>query len=80
MQVAVHLAYLAATGAERGPHLVVAPASVLSNWERELGRWAPELRVKAYRGGANRERTQHALVYGDAEGANASSSSSSSLS
>ncbi len=33
------------------PHLVVAPASVLENWARELATWAPALRVRAYHGG-----------------------------
>ena len=28
-----------------GPHIVVVPKSVLGNWERELHRWCPSLRV-----------------------------------
>ena len=34
------------------PFLVAAPASVLPNWEAEFARWAPSLRVVAYRGTA----------------------------
>eukprot|EP00879_Flechtneria_rotunda_P017507 GHRR01018356.1.p1 GENE.GHRR01018356.1~~GHRR01018356.1.p1 ORF type:complete len:1057 (+),score=419.84 GHRR01018356.1:236-3406(+) len=33
-----------------GPHLVVAPASLLENWERELALWCPRLRVVTYHG------------------------------
>ena len=33
-----------------GPHLVVAPTSVLPNWEREAGRFSPELKVNRYHG------------------------------
>ncbi len=35
----------------RGRMLVVCPASLLGNWERELRRFAPELRVRRYHGG-----------------------------
>lgn len=44
----------------RGPHLVVAPTSLLFNWEQELARFAPALKVRVYRG----ERT---LGAGDGE-------------
>lgn len=27
-----------------GPHLVVVPASLLENWQRELAAWAPNLK------------------------------------
>eukprot|EP00887_Chlorella_sp_A99_P001899 scaffold18.g1899.t1 len=30
-----------------GPHLVVVPASLLENWQRELHRWCPALKVGA---------------------------------
>lgn len=33
-----------------GPQLVVAPASVVFNWSRELERFAPQLTVKTYQG------------------------------
>lgn len=35
---------------ERGPHLVVCPTSVVANWERELGRFAPGLHVRRHHG------------------------------
>jgi superfamily II DNA or RNA helicase len=34
-----------------GPMLVVCPASLLGNWERELARFAPALPVRRYHGG-----------------------------
>ncbi|MDH4328088.1 MAG: DEAD/DEAH box helicase [Nitrospira sp.] len=33
-----------------GPHLVVAPTSLLFNWEQELARFAPDLKVHIYSG------------------------------
>lgn len=35
---------------QTGPHMVVAPASLLENWERELEMWCPGLRVIPYYG------------------------------
>ena len=35
---------------ERGPHLVVAPTSILENWRREVEQWCPSLRVLVYSG------------------------------
>lgn len=34
----------------KGPHLVVVPTSLLFNWEQELARFAPGLKVHAYSG------------------------------
>ena len=34
----------------KGKHLVVAPASVIDNWQREITLWAPELLVVKYHG------------------------------
>jgi superfamily II DNA or RNA helicase len=42
--------------AASGPALVVAPTSVTHNWLREAARFAPGLRVHAYRGAARAER------------------------
>lgn len=33
-----------------GPHLIIAPASTLDNWQRELALWLPELDAFAYQG------------------------------
>eukprot|EP00899_Mesostigma_viride_P000983 jgi/Mesvir1/10886/Mv18854-RA.3 len=38
-----------------GPFLVVAPASLLENWQRELSQWCPGLRVVLYHGGRRAE-------------------------
>ncbi|KAI7753515.1 hypothetical protein M8C21_007682 [Ambrosia artemisiifolia] len=35
-----------------GPHLIVCPASVLENWERELKKWCPSFTVLQYHGAA----------------------------
>jgi non-specific serine/threonine protein kinase len=41
----------------KGPHLIVVPTSLLFNWEQELARFAPGLKVHAYSGS---ERTLNA--------------------
>jgi SNF2 family DNA or RNA helicase len=40
--------------------LVVAPASLLENWERELALWCPRLRVVTYHG-AHKEMVRNQL-------------------
>jgi len=40
------------------PALVVAPASLLENWRRELERWAPSLRVGFFHGAAAQAETR----------------------
>ena len=42
-----------------GPTLVVCPASLLANWEREFARFAPNIPVHRYHGPAARSRTSH---------------------
>ena len=43
------IGYLLARGGD-GPHLVVCPTSVVGNWEREIGRFAPGLEVTRHHG------------------------------
>ena len=40
------------------PALVVAPASLLENWRRELTTWAPALRVGFYHGGPSQDEVR----------------------
>ncbi|NXC23245.1 CHD1L protein, partial [Corythaeola cristata] len=46
-------AQLPAAQQERAPFLVVAPSSVVSNWETEINRFAPSLRVVSVEGTLN---------------------------
>jgi hypothetical protein len=39
------------TTVDRRPTLVICPASLLANWEREIGRFAPGLPVRRFHGG-----------------------------
>eukprot|EP00796_Vickermania_ingenoplastis_P009262 gene9262-6513_t len=43
-----------------GPHLIITPLTTLTNWMRELSRWAPELRLLKYHGG-KQERSRLSL-------------------
>lgn len=52
VQAVAALRLLLARG-DAGPSLVVAPASLLDQWRRELARWAPELSAIVVRGPAD---------------------------
>lgn len=52
IQIIALIAYLVENRDIAGPFLVVAPSSVVPNWESEFTRWAPALRVVAFRGTA----------------------------
>lgn len=49
-QVIGFLAHLQNKGRRRGPHLIVAPSSVLENWSREFAHFCPSLRIETYYG------------------------------
>ncbi|KAI9080715.1 hypothetical protein K1719_037228 [Acacia pycnantha] len=56
IQAMVFLAHLAEEKNIWGPFLIVAPASVLNNWNEELERFCPEMKALPYWGGLH-ERT-----------------------
>lgn len=65
VQVCALLRVLCTQTPTSGPFLVVAPASTLGNWEAELRRWAPGLRVATFRtAGSDRLTFHHELMYG----------------
>jgi len=49
-QAITYLTLLKRLHNDSGPHLIVCPASVLENWERELKRWCPYFSVLQYHG------------------------------
>ncbi|XP_059506013.1 SWI/SNF-related matrix-associated actin-dependent regulator of chromatin subfamily A containing DEAD/H box 1-like isoform X2 [Stegostoma tigrinum] len=49
VQAISFLAYLYQEG-DKGPHLIIVPASTLDNWIRELKQWCPDLKVLLYYG------------------------------
>lgn len=50
LQVISFLAFLSGERSEGGPHLIVAPLSVLPTWAGELQRWTPTLRAIIFHG------------------------------
>jgi SNF2 family DNA or RNA helicase len=50
------LSYLASFKGIWGPHLVIVPTSVIINWETELKRFSPALKVLCYYGTAKRRK------------------------
>ncbi|KAF7809564.1 protein CHROMATIN REMODELING 19 [Senna tora] len=50
VQAITYLTMLKHLHNDPGPHLIVCPASVLENWERELQRWCPSFSVVQYHG------------------------------
>ncbi|XP_054809156.1 protein CHROMATIN REMODELING 19 [Prosopis cineraria] len=50
IQAITYLTLLKHLHNDPGPHLIVCPASVLENWERELQRWCPSFPVLQYHG------------------------------
>jgi superfamily II DNA or RNA helicase len=54
LQTIAHLVAEREAGRLDAPALIVAPTSVVGNWRRELGRFAPHLRVQLVRGAGRR--------------------------
>lgn len=50
IQAITYLTLLKHLNNDPGPHLIVCPASVLENWERELKKWCPSFSVLQYHG------------------------------
>ncbi|XP_072192275.1 SWI/SNF-related matrix-associated actin-dependent regulator of chromatin subfamily A containing DEAD/H box 1 isoform X2 [Excalfactoria chinensis] len=59
IQAIAFLAHIYQEG-DRGPHLIVVPASTLDNWIREVNLWCPELNVLFYYG--SQEDRKHLRV------------------
>ncbi|NXG76585.1 SMRCD regulator, partial [Baryphthengus martii] len=56
IQAIAFLAYLYQEG-DKGPHLIVVPASTLDNWIREVNLWCPQLNVLTYYGSQEDRRS-----------------------
>ncbi|XP_024019375.1 protein CHROMATIN REMODELING 19 [Morus notabilis] len=55
IQAITYLMLLKHLNDDPGPHLIVCPASVLENWERELKKWCPSFSVLQYHGSVRSE-------------------------
>lgn len=49
-QLITYMGAIASIEKDKGPHLVVVPASLLENWQRELQRWCPKIKSVVYYG------------------------------
>ena len=61
MQTIALLAHLVCERGIWGPHLIIVPSSVLLNWECELKKWCPALKILTYFGSL-KERKQKRIV------------------
>ncbi len=55
------------SGRQKGPSLVVAPTSVVQNWEAEAARFTPHLKVLSLRAEGRAERLRRLDAIGDAD-------------
>lgn len=53
VQVIALVAYLVQERRKPGPFMVVAPSSLIANWEQEFQLWAPSLKLISYKGSAD---------------------------
>ena len=65
IQTIALICYLYEKKGVKGPHLIVAPKAVLSNWARELAEWAPTLNVIMYDGNQDSRKGMRADVLTD---------------
>ena len=64
LQVISFLGFLKTVRREQGPHLVVAPLSVMNGWILETAKWCPELRIITFHGSIHeRERLRHDVLH-----------------
>lgn len=56
IQVIAFLAYLKQQNLAKAAHLIVVPSSTLDNWESELSKWCPDLKVEKYHGSQQERR------------------------
>lgn len=53
LQVIALVAYLVQERRPAGPFMVVAPSSLIANWEQEFHNWAPSLKLVSYKGSSD---------------------------
>lgn len=66
VQAVTYLNLLKHLDRDPGPHLIVCPASVLENWERELKRWCPSFSVILFHGSGRTTYSKELSSFGKA--------------
>ena len=56
LQIITFLAYLKAVKKDKGPHLVIAPTSLIFNWQNEINKFCPSLKTLVYTGAKRKEQ------------------------
>ena len=56
IQTIALLCYVVEKKQNNGPFLIVVPLSTISNWVLEFSKWAPEIKLKVYKGAPNDRR------------------------
>lgn len=64
IQIIALVAYLVQERRTAGPFMVVAPSSLIANWEQEFKHWAPSLKLVSYKGSAEARAAMFAQQIG----------------
>ena len=57
LNICIYIGYLTEYKDAPGPHMVLAPKSTMSNWQKEFRKWLPDHRC-VYIGGTKEEREE----------------------
>lgn len=67
IQMIAYFSYVKSTEQLKQPALIIAPTSVLGNWQKEFEKFAPDLRVKLHYGGNRAKRENFTEAIKDAD-------------
>jgi ATP-dependent helicase STH1/SNF2 len=50
------VAFLIEVKRQRGPYLIIVPLTTMTNWQGEFAKWAPSVKMVAYKGNPTQRR------------------------